>query len=195
MKSGIQGPDAGRFPFPERGGLVKGGMAPWRRPRTISSHASVFQVLRIMAVREALDLKEDDRNVQDLYHWRLAQRHCGGLWIRFPEGSTPSAHKGRRRSGNRPSCPFKKDGRAPPADAHGRHWCYGETVITGACHASVQSSTLCSTARETEGWQSGLMRLSREQEARKRPGVRIPHLPSMERCPSGLWCALGERME
>ena len=28
-----------------------------------------------------------------------------------------------------------------------------------------------------EGWQSGLMRLSREQEARKRPGVRIPRLP------------------
>ena len=83
MKSGIQGPDAGRFPFPGWGGLVKGGMAPWRRPRTISSHASVFQVLRIMAVREALDLEEDDRNVQDLYHWRLAQRHCGGLWIRF----------------------------------------------------------------------------------------------------------------
>ena len=36
-----------------------------------------------MAVREALDLEEDDRNVQDLCHWRLAQRHCGGLWIRF----------------------------------------------------------------------------------------------------------------
>lgn len=36
-----------------------------------------------MAVQEALDLEEDDRNVQDLYHWRLAQRHCGGLWIRF----------------------------------------------------------------------------------------------------------------
>ena len=83
MKSGIQGPDAGRFPFPGWGGLVKGGMAPWRRPRMISSHASVSQVLRIMAVREALDLEEDDRNVQDLCHWRLAQRHCGGLWIRF----------------------------------------------------------------------------------------------------------------
>ena len=58
-------------------------MAPWRRLRTVSSHASIFQVLRIMEVREALDLEEDDRNVQDLCHWRLAQRHCGGLWIRI----------------------------------------------------------------------------------------------------------------
>ena len=57
-------------------------------------------------------------------------------------------------------------------------WCYGETVITGACHAPVQSSTLCSTANDgMEDWQSGLMRLSREQEARERPGVRIPRLP------------------
>ena len=68
----------------------------------------------------------------------------------LPEGSTPSAPRRRRRSGNRPSClPIKKDGRTPPADAHGRHWCYGETVITGVCHASVQSSTLCSTVKRT----------------------------------------------
>lgn len=67
----------------------------------------------------------------------------------LPEGSTPSAPRRRRRSGNRPSCLPKKDGRNPPADAHGRNWCYGETVITGACHASVQSSTLCSTVKQT----------------------------------------------
>ena len=72
---------------------------------------------------------------------------------------------------------FQKGWTEPARRCSRAIWCYGETVITGACHASVQSSTLCSTARETEGWQSGLMRLSREQEARERPGVRIPRLP------------------
>lgn len=119
-----------------------------------------------MAVREALDLEEDDRNVQDLYHWRLAQRHCGGLWIRFrkvrllqrlkDDVAQETVHHvlSKRMDGPRPQ------------------------MLTG----------------DMEGWQSGLMRLSREQEARKRPGVRIPRLPYMERCSSGRWCALGERM-
>lgn len=94
-KAALKDPASGRFPFPERGGLVKGGMAPWRRPRTVSSHASAFQALGTMALRRTLDP--------------------------LLGGSNPSAPKGRRRSGNRSSCPFKKDGRNPPADAHGRY--------------------------------------------------------------------------
>lgn len=86
-KAALKDPASGRFPFPERGGLVKGGMAPWRRPRTVSSHASAFQALGTMALRRTLDP--------------------------LLGGSNPSAPKGRRRSGNRSSCPFKKDGRNP----------------------------------------------------------------------------------
>lgn len=54
------------------------------------------------------------------FHWRFAKRYCAGLWIRIRK-----VRLLQRLS-----------------------WCYGETVITGACHASVQSSTLCNTVLE-----------------------------------------------
>ena len=126
-----------RSPKPERGGSnpsasVASPVPPcwWRR----CSSRAALQVLRVMAARKALNLQDDDRNVEDLLpgvHSVIGANASSRLSLALGSmaqrrtldplfgGSIPSAPRRRRHSGNRSSCLQKKDERNP------RHGCSG----------------------------------------------------------------------